>query len=42
VEEAGGRSTTVDGERTIYKGRFLSTNGLLHEDALKVVREATS
>src|SRR5271170_6897490 len=42
VEEAGGRSTTVDGERTIYKGRFLSTNGLLHEEALKVVREASS
>src|SRR5271169_7193851 len=42
VEEAGGKSTTVDGERTIYKGRFLSTNGLLHEEALKVVREASS
>jgi histidinol-phosphatase len=40
VEEAGGKSTTVEGERTIYKGRFLSTNGLLHEEALKVVREA--
>lgn len=39
VEEAGGRSTTIDGERTIYKGRFLSTNGLLHEEALKVLRE---
>ena len=36
VEEAGGRSTTIDGERTIYKGRFLSTNGLLHEEALKI------
>jgi histidinol-phosphatase len=42
VEEAGGRATTVDGERTIYKGRFLSTNGLLHEEALKVIREASS
>jgi len=38
VEEAGGRSTTIDGERTIYKGRFLSTNGLLHEEALKIFR----
>jgi histidinol-phosphatase len=35
VEEAGGKSTTVDGERTIYKGRFVSTNGLLHDTVLK-------
>jgi len=35
VEEAGGKATTVDGERTIYKGRFVSTNGLLHEAVLK-------
>ncbi len=35
VEEAGGKSTTADGERTIYKGRFVSTNGLLHEAVLK-------
>lgn len=38
VEEAGGTSTTVDGERTIYKGRFVSTNGLIHEEALKLLR----
>ena len=38
VEEAGGRSTTIDGERTIYKGRFVSTNGLLHEEVLKIFR----
>jgi histidinol-phosphatase len=37
VEEAGGRSTTIDGERTIYKGRFLSTNGLLHDEVLKLL-----
>jgi histidinol-phosphatase len=35
VEEACGKATTVDGERTIYKGRFVSTNGLLHEAVLK-------
>lgn len=38
VEEAGGKSTTVDGERTIYKGRFVSTNGLLHEEVLSLLR----
>jgi len=38
VEEAGGTSTTVDGERTIYKGRFVSTNGLVHEEVLKLLR----
>jgi histidinol-phosphatase len=42
VEEAGGKSTTVDGERTIYKGRFLSTNGLVHEEATKILREVPS
>jgi histidinol-phosphatase len=38
VEEAGGRSTTSDGERTIYKGRFVSTNGLLHDEVLSFLR----
>jgi histidinol-phosphatase len=38
VEEAGGRSTNVRGERTIYTGDFLSTNGKLHEEALKLLR----
>ena len=33
VEEAGGRSTNVRGERTIYTGDFLSTNGLIHDEA---------
>jgi histidinol-phosphatase len=37
VEEAGGTSTTVDGERTIYKGRFVSTNGLVHQEVLKLL-----
>lgn len=39
VEEAGGRSTTIDGERTIYKGRFVSTNGLLHEQIVQLLKE---
>jgi histidinol-phosphatase len=38
VEEAGGKSTTIDGERTIYKGRFVSTNGLLHDEVLKLLQ----
>lgn len=38
VEEAGGKATTVDGERTIYKGRFVSTNGLVHDEVLGFFR----
>ena len=38
VEEAGGTSTTIEGERTIYKGRFVSTNGILHEQVLRLLR----
>jgi len=38
VEEAGGKATTVDGERTIYKGRFVSTNGLVHDEVLSFFR----
>jgi histidinol-phosphatase len=38
VEEAGGKSTTIDGERTIYKGRFVSTNGILHEQILRLLQ----
>jgi histidinol-phosphatase len=38
VEEAGGRSTNVQGERTIYSGDFLSTNGILHEEAMGLLR----
>ena len=38
VEEAGGRSTNVAGERTIYTGDFLSTNGKVHEEALRLLQ----
>ena len=34
VEEAGGKATTVAGQRTIYGGSLVSTNGLLHDQAL--------
>jgi len=38
VEEAGGRSTTVAGKRSIYEGSLLSTNGKVHEEALALLR----
>lgn len=34
VEEAGGLATTLSGERTIYGGSLVSTNGWLHDEAL--------
>jgi histidinol-phosphatase len=37
VEEAGGRSTNMRGERTIYTGEFVSTNGLLHDAVLAIL-----
>jgi histidinol-phosphatase len=37
VEEAGGRSTNVSGERTIYTGNFLSTNGKIHDEVLRLL-----
>src|SRR5271170_2850100 len=37
VDEAGGRSTNVRGERTIYPGDFLSTNGLIHDESLALL-----
>jgi len=38
VEEAGGRSTNIQGERTIYTGDYLSTNGVIHEEAMNLLR----
>jgi histidinol-phosphatase len=38
VEEAGGKSTNVKEERTIYTGDLLSTNGKIHEEALQLLR----
>ena len=34
VEEAGGKATTLDGQRSIYGGSLLSTNAALHSVAL--------
>ncbi|HXM96727.1 MAG TPA: inositol monophosphatase family protein [Candidatus Dormibacteraeota bacterium] len=38
VEEAGGRATNMRGERTIYSGDFVSSNGKVHEEVLKLLR----
>jgi histidinol-phosphatase len=38
VEEAGGRSTNVRGERTIYSGQLISTNGKIHDEVLKLLQ----
>ncbi|HEY4979475.1 MAG TPA: inositol monophosphatase family protein [Candidatus Acidoferrum sp.] len=38
VEEAGGKSTTLSGERSIYRGQLISTNGVLHEEVLNILR----
>lgn len=38
VEEAGGRSTNLAAERTIYTGDYLSTNGKIHNEVLRLLR----
>jgi histidinol-phosphatase len=38
VEEAGGRSTSRSGKRTIYEGSLLSTNGKVHDEALALLQ----
>lgn len=38
VEEAGGRSTTLAGERSIYAGNLISSNGLIHDEILELLR----
>jgi histidinol-phosphatase len=37
VEEAGGRATTLAGERSIYGGSLVCSNGLVHDAALAVL-----
>ena len=38
VEEAGGRATDLDGRRTIDRGSFVVSNGLLHDEVLARLR----
>ena len=37
VEEAGGRATTLAGERDIHGGSLVSSNGLLHDEILTIL-----
>jgi histidinol-phosphatase len=39
VEEAGGRATTVTGERRVDGGSLVTSNGLVHQAALAALRE---
>ena len=39
VEEAGGKATTLTGERSIYRGSFISSNDLLHDRALSAFKD---
>jgi len=38
VEEAGGRFTDWDGQPTIHRPDVLASNGVLHEEALRILR----
>jgi len=40
VEEAGGRLTDFEGKPDIYTGTVLASNGLLHDEALRLLRRA--
>ena len=40
IEEAGGRLTDFEGRPDIYTGSVLATNGLLHDEALRLLRHA--
>lgn len=37
IEEAGGKATTLAGERSIYRGSLVTTNGWLHAEALALL-----
>jgi histidinol phosphatase-like enzyme (inositol monophosphatase family) len=39
IEEAGGRFTDWKGEATIHHGEGIATNGLVHEEVLRLLRE---
>jgi histidinol-phosphatase len=38
VQEAGGKSTSLNGHATIYEKSLLSTNGKIHEEVLRLLR----
>jgi histidinol-phosphatase len=37
AEEAGGRATSLEGERSIYAGSLVTTNGRLHDEVLAIL-----
>jgi histidinol-phosphatase len=41
VEEAGGRATDFDGNRSVYNRTFLATNGRLHDEVLGILSART-
>lgn len=41
VTEAGGRMTDIHGVRSIHAGTALATNGLLHDDVVRALADAT-
>ena len=42
VEEAGGRATTLSGERSIYGGSLVTSNGPLHQAILDTLTSTES
>ena len=38
VEEAGGRMTDIEGVARIHAGHCITTNGVVHEEVLGVLR----
>lgn len=40
IEEAGGRATTLAGTRSIYGSSLVTSNGLVHDEALKLLSHA--
>jgi histidinol-phosphatase len=41
IEEAGGRATDFDGNRSVYNRTFLATNGRLHDEVLGILSART-
>lgn len=40
VEEAGGTATDMNGRRTIYGGSFVTSNGRLHDEAIRALQDS--
>ncbi len=42
VEEAGGRFSSLDGNRSVWEGTALATNGILHDEIIQLVSGESS